>query len=397
MNRFFQGRDTASTARNPRRWRPRLVAPAALVLLLGLPAASSGQCDAPLDLGRGPVNFHVPAGYDDATPAPLLVVLHTFGGSGASQEEYMKLTPWADMLGFLYTYPDATRDPAGDRFWNATEVCCDNFDSGVDDSAYLRDLIDTIVDRCNVDPRRIYLFGHSNGAYMSYRMACEHADTLTAIVALAGATYVEPEVCEPSKPVHVVHIHGTADETWFYEGGRFMGDEYPGAAESAEIWADYNGCSAQPQPIALPRDLDESLPGEETTVLRYGERCLPGSSVELWTIEGGRHIPDLSADFNIWVLGHLLSRTTPACTGDERLSRAVCRSRGRRVVLKLAGGLPFDGYRAELSTGETFEGRLGRSGRARLRSDSLAICPESVTVRWSCGASISTVLSSPGR
>ena len=65
----------------------------------------------------------------------------------------------------------------------------------------------------NVDPYRIYVAGHSNGGFMSYRLACTHADRIAAIVSLAGATFDTPADCSPTEPVAVLQIHGTADDT----------------------------------------------------------------------------------------------------------------------------------------------------------------------------------------
>jgi polyhydroxybutyrate depolymerase len=48
---------------------------------------------------------------------------------------------------------------------------------------------------------------------MAYRMACDHADQVAAIVSLAGAMYEDTARCTPSEPVGVLQIHGTADDT----------------------------------------------------------------------------------------------------------------------------------------------------------------------------------------
>jgi len=195
----------------------------ALALVL---ASSAPLADISIDLGRGPVTVHVPASYDPGQPAPLICNLHGYGGNGAWQEAYFQLLPLADEYGFLYFYPDGTIDHDGNRFWNATDACCDFYGSGVDDSGYLMALVDEIRAQLTVDPLRIYFTGLSNGGFMSHRLACEHAETIAAIASLAGVTFADSADCAPAAPIHVLHIHGTADDVVLYAGGSFGGVPY---------------------------------------------------------------------------------------------------------------------------------------------------------------------------
>ncbi len=274
----------------------------ALAAALTAPAGA----DVVIDLGRGPVTVHVPPSYDPATPAPLVVLLHGYTSSGQETEDYLQLTPLADQIGFLYVYPDGTADPVGNRFWNATDACCDFFFSGVDDSGYLRALIDAIAVELSVDGERIFVAGHSNGGFMAYRMACDHAELLDAVVSLAGATFDDPAACTPAAPVRVLQIHGTDDEAILYDGGLTPLGTYPGAIGSAERWAAYNGCSTVPDTSLPPLDLEGSLPGAEATVRRYAHGGQPGGLAELWTIVDGGHVPVLSDDFRPLVVDFLL-------------------------------------------------------------------------------------------
>jgi polyhydroxybutyrate depolymerase len=239
------------------------------------------------------------------------MLLHGYGSSGAAQESYMEFEPLADQEGFLYLHPDGTTDCLGDPFWNATDACCNFCDSTVDDVAFLSAVLDEVETLFSVDPGRIYLIGHSNGGFMSYRLACAHADRIAAIASLAGATWFAPQSCVPSEPVHTLQIHGTADATILYPGGLILGVPYPGAVATAEAWATYNGCSLTPDTSAPNKNLDAGVAGNETTVARYQTDCDEGGSAELWTIVAGGHVPALSSEFNYEVIDFLLAHSKP--------------------------------------------------------------------------------------
>jgi polyhydroxybutyrate depolymerase len=270
--------------------------------------SSTGSGAGPIG-GDRPVDLFVPSSYDAATAMPLVLLLHGYTASGAIQESYFKLEALAEERGFLYAHPDGTKDGQDNRFWNATEACCNFYGSDVDDSAYLRGVIEDVKAQYNVDPKRVFLVGHSNGGFMSYRMACDHADAIAAIASLAGASFKDPADCQPTEPVAVLEIHGTADETVAYEGGTFL-NAYPGAVETVEQWAAADACSVTPS-AGPPRDIEGSIVGDETEVAVYGSGCTAGGHAELWTIPGGKHVPTLSADFAPSVIDFLLAHPKP--------------------------------------------------------------------------------------
>ena len=360
----------------------------AVVLTILGSAAADAQCDSPIDLGRGPVNFHVPGSYKPANPAPLVILLHGYGGTGDVQEDYMRFRPMANRFGYLYAYPDGTRDTNGFQFWNGTDACCDLFGSGVDDSGYLLDLVEAIEGQCNVDPRKIYFTGHSNGGFMSYRMACDHSDRVAAIASLAGATWFDPDDCSPNVPVQALQVHGTADATILFGGGGINGIRYPGAVRSAETWAAYNSCNASSTPPPRALNLDAGQPGAETTRSRYAASCSAGGGAELWTIDNGVHTPDLTANYAKEVSKYLLAHPKVGeCSGDERVVDKGC-SPSNRLVVKLRGGLARDGYRVEVGSGESVYGVLNAKGKATVRLRQLPDGADVAQVTFGCGETL---------
>src|SRR5262245_47224615 len=140
------------------------------------------------DAVRDPVTVHVPPGYTGETAVPLVLLLHGYGASGILEEHYMNLSAQADADVFLLALPNGTKDRFGLRYWNATDACCSHGRDFPDDSTYLLDVIDRLSAIYNVDPLRIFVVGHSNGAFMAHRLACDHADRIAAVVSLEGAT-----------------------------------------------------------------------------------------------------------------------------------------------------------------------------------------------------------------
>ncbi len=271
-----------------------------ITLLLALCGSTFLACHAAaqsIDFGRGDVLVAVPEDYSEDTALPLIVLLHGYTSSGSRQNAYMGFGDLVDEYDFLLAAPDGTQESAGNRsrFWNASEACCNFFASEVDDVAYIKSVIDGMKSRYNVDARRVYLVGHSNGGFMSYRMAYEHSQDIAAIVSLAGASH-SGERDAPAHTVNILQIHGTADGTIAYQGGDIRDNRYPSATGSVQQWAAYNGCAANGKAREM-RDLDASLPGYETGVLKYEVGCRPGGSSELWTISAGAHVPPLSDSF----------------------------------------------------------------------------------------------------
>lgn len=253
------------------------------------------------------VDIHVPPGYQEGTPAPLLVLLHGFGVDGQIQSDYLGLEAAADSAGMLYVHPDGVVNQTGKRAWTATDACCTRGDDPPDDSSYLVAVIAQAKEQYDVDPKQVYVMGHSNGGFMSYRMACDHADEVAAIVSIAGATFDDPSMCSPSEPVSTLEVHGTADDTIEFDGGTIGGDAYPSAPTTAETWATYNGCSTTADsPAPADRQIVNDLPS--ATVTSYSDGCDPGGHAELWTQPDGVHIPSWTADFSTqivaWLLGH---------------------------------------------------------------------------------------------
>jgi len=244
--------------------------------------------------GTRPAALYVPDDYDPDVAYPLVVMLHGFGSNGTSQNVIFGLRERVTSDQFVLVVPEGIRNSRGRQFWNAFPDCCDFEKSGVDDVAYLSALVEEAASVVHIDRARIGAVGHSNGGYMSFRLACDRPDLFRRIVSLAGSMPVNPEDCPQPGAVSVLHIHGSRDDVVPYEDNRegTTGTNHDivsrGARDTVERFRIRNGCPEAPdREEAL--DLVSNVKGAETTA-RVWESCATGERVEFWDSEGVDHL-----------------------------------------------------------------------------------------------------------
>jgi poly(3-hydroxybutyrate) depolymerase len=253
--------------------------------------------------GDRPTFVTLPSGYLESKPAPLIIDLHGYMSTSINHQRFAMMDSAANKRGVIYAAPDGLPDSQGYQFWNASNACCNFYANPVDDAAFIQSLIDEISSKVSVDLKRIYVFGHSNGHFMTYKFACTHPQTVAAIAGLAGAMDIADGSCGAQEPVSVLHIHGTSDEVINYSGAQIFGNLYTGAEASAKRWAKIDKCSLKPA-VGAAFDLVASLAGAETVPTVY---TCPEAAVELWTITGGAHGPVLDSSFGLKVMDWLLA------------------------------------------------------------------------------------------
>ena len=271
--------------------------------------ASSPPLTTEIGTAERPARVVPPNDYDPSTPTPVLFLLHGYSASSSVQDLYFGLSRVTARRGIILVLPDGTTDFRGNQFWNADQRCCDFARTGVDDVGYLTGLLDEVEAAYNVDTDRVYFYGHSNGGYMSYRMACDLGSRVTAIASLAGATRTNDSDCARTRPVSILQVHGTEDTSVLYESGD---NGHVGAVDGVERWATHAGCDLGAATMGEDRDFDTRVPGSESTVRTYETGCTPGFIGEVWKIEGGGHVPGINADSTNQILDWLLARRPPA-------------------------------------------------------------------------------------
>ncbi|KQV50320.1 poly(3-hydroxybutyrate) depolymerase [Pelomonas sp. Root1217] len=235
------------------------------------------------------VLVHLPAGYDAAKPAPLVLAFHGGGGHAEYMADDGKygLQKKADEAGFVVAFPNGYSKLPGGKFatWNAGGCCGDARDRKVDDVAFARAVVKALQARYNIDAARVFATGMSNGGMLSHRLACEAADVFRAVASVAGTDATAS--CTPSRPIPVLHIHARDDDHVLFDGGAGAGafrDEgkvmsFISVPETVSRWVQRDHCTAAPQ-----RTLDKA-----GAYCEVHTGCSGGVAVQLCVTETGGH------------------------------------------------------------------------------------------------------------
>lgn len=251
---------------------------------------------------------HVPPGYDRSKPMPVVLIFHGLHMNSTMMMGMTGFNPVADHNNFIAVYGDGINNRWSDG----------RTSSGVDDIAYVTSLLDKLAKQVNVDRRRIYACGISNGGFFAQVLACNLPDRIAAAGVVASTMMDHTQgMMQGSKAVPIVFFLGTDDPLLPWADGRTkdigklgealglssLGSIDNGLArygglmtvpETIGFWTSHNNCSGSPQ----TRQEADRDPRDGTTVRResYGSSS---NQVVLYTIEGGGHTwpgcPNLSA------------------------------------------------------------------------------------------------------
>lgn len=218
---------------------------------------------------------------------PLVLAFHGGGSNAEQMIDFCGLNDAADQHGFVVVYPNGSGRAEGIKTFNGGNCCGYAQRRNVDDVKFTRAVVGDVKTVVQIDAKRVYATGMSNGAIMCYRLASEAADLVAAIAPVAGP--MGTEKCSPSRPVSVCHFHGTDDEFAGYAGGSgkrsITRTEFYSVEFSINQWITANGCETKAKVTNLPQQIDDG-----TEVIRYeygGGR--DGSEVVHYRIEGGGH------------------------------------------------------------------------------------------------------------
>jgi len=224
--------------------------------------------------------LHVPSGYRSARrlALPVIFVFHGSNASASVIERETSFDARADSLGFFVVYPEGER-----RAWNIGECCHQAFRDHLDEAAFVTNIIGQLRDDFHVDTTRIYSTGYSDGATLSYMLACRIPHTLAAVAGISGTLFTPEPRCALPRPVPVMIVHGTADRSIPYQGikggppnggGVHFNRSAPGVTS---FWVQHDRCASAPESV------------QHGNVVRVRYECPKSAEVLFYTIRGGAH------------------------------------------------------------------------------------------------------------
>jgi polyhydroxybutyrate depolymerase len=160
---------------------------------------------------------HLPTNFNRSTKTPLVLCFHGGTGDGKGQQFNSQYNPVADLNNFIVVYPDGLGGWNDGR--NSTGVPA--YANGIDDVAFIKQLIDYFITNFNVDAKRVYASGGSNGGIFTNYLAFRLSDKLAAVAPVVGS------IAEPignsfsiaSLPLPAIIINGDKDPRMPFDGG----------------------------------------------------------------------------------------------------------------------------------------------------------------------------------
>lgn len=255
---------------------------------------------------------HIPKNYNSSNPTPVVFNFHGGGGTGKFTMDTTLMNDASEKYGFIAVYPSAYKKL---KKWNIGPITQDQVD--LNDQGFIKLILENLKTNFNIDEKRIYATGHSRGGFFSFKLACDMADTFAA-VAPAGCAMVFGE-CNPSRPIPIMHFHGTTDKMIPYNGGPSDTSvpeyirrtaNFTSVNETIKIWLVKNNC-----PDQIPQKTFEN---GSAYCLTYSN-CSQNTEVVLCTHEGGHTWPGGIDESNLEFYKEIVGNISQDINANEQI------------------------------------------------------------------------------
>lgn len=236
-------------------------------------------------------SLHIPDSFDGTEAAPLVVFLHGGGGNAQTAQGFTDFNTVSDENGFLMLYPQAGFEfPENSFIWADGRGLAPD-EQGIDDVGFVNGLVEQLKTEFNINEKKIYLCGFSNGSFLAQRIAFEDNEQFAAIGTLGGTMSVELyENGNPGRAIPMIYVFGTDDNLVPAEGGLVSNnpdfDPVVGIDIAVEFWINHNNCQVALPEIALA---DTNTSDNSTVDIFEYVEGVSGSKVKYYRINGGGH------------------------------------------------------------------------------------------------------------
>lgn len=191
---------------------------------------------------------------------PLIIQMHGMNQDAPYQQNAAKWESIADTARFIVVFPNGEG-----KAWDL---------SGNKDLNFLKAIINDMYSKYGIDKKRVYVSGFSMGGMMSYYAATKMADQIAAIAPCSGYP-LGGGTPSSSRPMPIIHTHGTTDDVVNYNGG----------VSNLKNWVNYEKCNTNSTKYSqYPVGKSSSAAS-----LEVWTGCQGGSEIRLMSIAGKGH------------------------------------------------------------------------------------------------------------
>lgn len=259
----------------------------------------------------------LPRGYKKAQKLPIIISMHGYGGNAKLQKFYIRLKKYQNKFKSMVLLPQGLKDQNGKNYWNASEYCCDFWKKQNDDVAYINSLLDQIRNNPRlgkIDENRIFVLGYSNGGFFAKKLACSNEINIAGVVSISGTSDLRDKDgnlldaldldCDHNRPIPVLHVHGTDDQTISYDGKDNGKTGHLGALDYLSRWANHNNCQSELISTNSKSNSTNFVRGRETEHFKFNN-C--EAKVEHYRLNGGAHFNFYKKKFVKKIMNFLFS------------------------------------------------------------------------------------------